>query len=59
LKFGNGIKLFANLFRVDFIYPWNLKQYVTLLIAADTKWFKSQYVEVVNFKFLNLISYNA
>merc|ERR1719324_2251017 len=34
-------------------------QQVTPLMAADTKWFKSPYVGVVNFKVRKQMSYNA
>ena len=39
--------------------PGNLKQVVTPLIVADTRWFKSPYVGVVSLSVLKQISYNA
>jgi len=53
---GKGIKLTANFLKSEFNWPGNLRQHVTPDIAILTKWFKSPYVGVVNFKVLKQIS---
>merc|ERR1719505_413183 len=56
---GKGTMLTASFLRSAFSWPGNLRQVVTPLIVADTRWFKSPYVGVVNFKVLKQMSYRA
>jgi hypothetical protein len=53
---GRGIKFSANFFESEFNRPDNLKHQVTPDKAAETKWFRSTYVEAVNLKFLKQMS---
>merc|ERR1719207_228060 len=56
---GNGMRFTAILRRSQFNCPGKRRQQVTPLIAALTRWFKSPYVGVVNFKVRKHISYKA
>merc|ERR1712117_399971 len=55
-KRGKGIRFTAIFRRSQFNCPGNRKHVVTPLIAAETRWFKSPYVGVVNFKVLKQMS---
>merc|ERR1719156_485587 len=56
---GNGIKFTAIFRKSQFNCPGNRRHVVTPLMAADTRWFKSPYVGVVNFKVRKQMSYKA
>merc|ERR1712232_27220 len=56
---GKGTRFTAILRRSQFNCPGKRRQQVTPLMAALTKWFKSPYVGVVNFKVRKHISYKA
>merc|ERR1719207_327366 len=56
---GNGMRFTAILRRSQFNWPGKRRQQVTPLIAALTRWLRSPYVGVVNFKVRKQMSYNA
>merc|ERR1719333_1575858 len=56
---GKGIKFTAILRKSQLSCPGKRRQQVTPLIAALTRWFRSPYVGVVNFKVLKQMSYKA
>merc|ERR1719447_1117465 len=56
---GKGTILTASLRRSAFNCPGNRKHVVTPLMVADTRWLRSPYVGVVNFKVRKQMSYNA
>merc|ERR1719359_2569429 len=58
-KRGNGMRFTAILRRSQFNCPGKRRQQVTPLIAALTRWFRSPYVGVVNFKVRKHMSYKA
>merc|ERR1719251_841078 len=53
------MRLTANLRRSEFSCPGNRRQHVMPDMAADTRWFRSPYVGVVNFSVRKQMSYNA
>merc|ERR1719333_1511403 len=58
-KRGNGMRLTAILRRSQLSCPGKRRQQVTPLMAALTKWLRSPYVGVVNFKVRKHMSYSA
>merc|ERR1719188_1564393 len=54
---GKGIKFTAIFLKSQFNCPGKRRQHVTPLMAALTRWFKSPYVGVVNFRVLKQMSY--
>merc|ERR1719352_2029361 len=56
---GNGMRFTAILRRSQLSCPGKRRHVVNPDIAAETKWFKSPYVGVVNFKVRKQMSYNA
>ena len=59
LSLGNGTKLVQVFLRSALSWPGNLIEQVTPDIATETRWLRSPYVGVVNFKVLKQISYKA